>query len=151
MPIHFTCCCYLGPSQYRNAVLTVYRDSHHYKDKTISRPFYLCDRILYTWKDGFCIETGHKSSTELQQLCMMTSSKGNIFRVIGPLWGSPLVTDEFPSQRPVTRSFDVSFDLRLIKQLSKQSRCRWFETPSRPLWRHGNGICTKEPIHAGPT
>ena len=29
---------------------------------------------------------------------------------------------EFPSQRPVTRSFNVSFDLRLNKRLSKQSQ-----------------------------
>ena len=28
---------------------------------------------------------------------------------------------EFPAQRPVTRSFDVFFDLRLNKWLSKQS------------------------------
>ena len=31
------------------------------------------------------------------------------------------VSGEFPAQRPVTRSFDVFFDLRLNKQLSKQS------------------------------
>ena len=31
------------------------------------------------------------------------------------------VTGEFPSQRPVTRSFDVFFDLRQNKGLSKQS------------------------------
>ena len=30
--------------------------------------------------------------------------------------GNSLVTGEFPSQRPVTRSFDVFFDLRLSKQ-----------------------------------
>ena len=30
-------------------------------------------------------------------------------------------TGEFPAQRLVTRSFDVFFDLRLNKQLSKQS------------------------------
>ena len=41
-----------------------------------------------------------------------------------------------PTQRPVTRSFDVFFDLRLNKRLSKQSWGWWFETPSRPLWRH---------------
>ena len=29
------------------------------------------------------------------------------------------VTGEFPSQKPVTRSFDVFFDLRLNKRLSK--------------------------------
>ena len=45
---------------------------------------------------------------------------------------------EFPAQRPVTRSFDVFFDLRLNKRLSKQSWGRWFETPSRSLWRHCN-------------
>ena len=30
------------------------------------------------------------------------------------------VTGEFPAQRPVTRSFDVYFDLRPNKWLSKQ-------------------------------
>ena len=37
-------------------------------------------------------------------------------------------TGEFPAQRPVTRSFDVFFDLRLNKRLSKQSWGWWFET-----------------------
>ena len=41
-------------------------------------------------------------------------------------------------QRPVTRSFDVVFDLRLNKRLSKQSSGWWIETQSRPLWRHRN-------------
>ena len=35
--------------------------------------------------------------------------------------GNSPVTSEFPSQRPVTRCFDVFFDLRLNKRLSKQS------------------------------
>ena len=50
---------------------------------------------------------------------------------------SPL-TGELPAQRPVTRSFDVFSDLRLNKRLSEQSRGWWFETPSRPWWRHIN-------------
>ena len=45
---------------------------------------------------------------------MTTSPNGNIFRVTGPLCGNSPVTGEFPSERPVTRSFDVFFDLRLI-------------------------------------
>ena len=45
---------------------------------------------------------------------------------------------EFPSQRPVTRSFGVFFNMWLNKRLSKQSRLRWFEALSRSLWRHGN-------------
>ena len=48
------------------------------------------------------------------------------------------VPGEFPTQRPVTRSFDVCFDLRLDKRLSKQSWGWWFETLSRPFWRHSN-------------
>ena len=41
-----------------------------------------------------------------------------------------------PLKRPVTRSFDVFFDLRLNKRLSKQSWGWWFETPSRLLCLH---------------
>ena len=52
--------------------------------------------------------------------------------------GNSPVPGEFPAQRPVTRSFDVCFDLRLNKRLSKQSRGWWLETQSRPLWRHSN-------------
>ena len=52
--------------------------------------------------------------------------------------GNSPVPVEFPTQRPVTRSFDVYFDLRPNKRLSKQSWGWWFETQSRPLWRHRN-------------
>ena len=71
----------------------------------------------------------HLAETEI----MLTSSNGNFFRVTGP------VTGEFHAQRPVTWSFDVFFDLRLNKRLSKQSRGWRFETPSRSLWCHYNG------------
>ena len=36
--------------------------------------------------------------------------------------GNSPVTGEFPAQKPVTRSFDVFFDLRLDKSLSELSR-----------------------------
>ena len=52
--------------------------------------------------------------------------------------GNSPVIGEFPSQRPVTRSFNIFFDLRLNNRLSKQSWGWWFETPSRSLWRHCN-------------
>ena len=52
---------------------------------------------------------------------MMTSSNGNVFRVIDPLWWeSTGHRCGFPSQRPVARSFDILFDLHLNKRLSKQ-------------------------------
>ena len=61
------------------------------------------------------------------ECCMMTSSNGKkMFALLVPS----------AAQRPVTRSFDVFSDLRLNKQLSKQSRCWWNETPSHPFWRH---------------
>ena len=54
------------------------------------------------------------------------------------------VPGEFTAQRPVTRSFGVLFDLRLNKQLSKQSWGWWFETLSRPLWRHRNSLTPRD-------
>ena len=76
----------------------------------------------------------------LEGLNMMTSSNGNIFHVTGPLCGEFTGPGEFPAQRPVTRSFDVFFDLRLNKRLSKQQWGWWFETPSLSLWRQCNDV-----------
>ena len=66
--------------------------------------------------------------------------KGNIFRVPGPLCGEFIGPGEFPTQRPVTRNFDVFFDLRLNKRLNKQPRGWSFETPSWSVWRHCNVV-----------
>ena len=79
----------------------------------------------------------------VQNVCnihdMMTSSKGNIFRITVPLCG------EFTGHRwiPVTEAGDevlwrYSY-LRLNKRLSQPSERRWFETPSCSLWRHCYG------------
>ena len=65
----------------------------------------------------------------------------------GPQWRHPMetfsaslafcaVTSEFLTQRPVTQSFYVFFDLRLNEQLSKH---RWIGTLLCSLWRHCNG------------
>ena len=90
---------------------------------------------------------------------MMTSWHGNAFHITGPriddaCWrhqmetfsallaiceGNSPVSGEFPAQRPVTLSFHVFFYLRLNKRVSKQWWGWWFETLSRPLWRHCNG------------
>ena len=74
----------------------------------------------------------------------MTSSNGNIFLVSGHLCGEFTGPGEFPAQRPVTRSFDVFFDLRPNKRLSKQSWGWWFGALPRPLWRHSNDIVCKK-------
>ena len=54
--------------------------------------------------------------------------------------GNSPVHGEFPAQRPVTRNFDVYFDMHPNNRLSKQSWGWWFETQSRPLWRHRNDV-----------
>ena len=56
--------------------------------------------------------------------------------------GNSPVTRELPAQRPLTRSIDVFFDLRLNKRLSKQWRGWWLDTPSCPLWCHCNAAIT---------
>ena len=86
-------------------------------------------------------------------LRMMTSSNGSIFSVTGHLCG------EFTGHRkiPRTKSSDAElwwfFYLHRNKRLSKQWWGWWFETPSRPLWRHCNGtvrqlVCTAVYINA---
>ena len=75
----------------------------------------------------------------------MTSSKGNIFRVTGTLCGEFTGPGEFPTQRPVTRSFDVYLNLRPDKRLCKQPWGWWFETPSWSLWRQCNGKLILQP------
>ena len=64
------------------------------------------------FQDSDSFITYYQTWYDIQHSHMMTSSNGNIFRVTGPLCGA--VTGEFPSLRPVTWSFDVFHDLRLI-------------------------------------
>ena len=82
----------------------------------------------------------HILPTFIKIYIMMTWSNGNIFRVNGPFCG------EFTGDRwiPRIKASDAElwcfFGLRLNKQLGKQSRGWWFETPSRSWWRHCNVV-----------
>ena len=62
---------------------------------------------------------------------IMTSLNGNNSCVIGPVWGESIGHWWFPSQRPVARTFDVFFEIRLDKRLNKQWSHWWFGTPYR--------------------
>ena len=98
--------------------------------------FFILWRIWHRMLSLHTSFSQESSFSQLKQLHnMMTSSNGNIFCVTGPLCGE--FTDDrwIPAHRPVTRKFDVSFNLRLNKRLRKQSSGWWFETPSCPLWR----------------
>ena len=85
--------------------------------------------------------------------CRMLADAAAVVYWVQPWWRHQMVTfsallalcagnsplpGEFPSKKPVTRSFDVFFDPCLNKRLSKQLLCWWFETPSCSLWRHCN-------------
>ena len=59
---------------------------------------------------------------------LMTSWNGNISALLAICAGNSPVPGEFPAQMPVTRSFDVFFNLRLNKRLRKQWWGWWFET-----------------------
>ena len=55
---------------------------------------------------------------------MMTSSNRNNFRVTGPLWGESTGDRWIPSERPVMRSLDIFFDLRLNNRDARDLRRR---------------------------
>ena len=55
------------------------------------------------------------------------------------VWGINRSPVNFPPQKgTATQDFDVFFDLRLNKLLSKQSGRRWFEMPALSILRHCN-------------
>ena len=90
------------------------------------------------WQDVMCNDAIIvKKLSEIQTLQWRHQMEAFSVLLVFCAGNSP-VTGEFPSQRPETRSFDVFLDLRLDKLLSKQSRRRWFVTPSHSLWRHFN-------------
>ena len=60
----------------------------------------------------------------------------HFFALLALCVGNSPFAGEFPSQRPVTWSCDVFFDMYLNKRSSKQSWVWWFETPLRSFWRH---------------
>ena len=136
---HEFTCCHFDNQQQNHVVIQV-------KNRA---PIDVCNSQFYWQYDGsrlgICISSfSHAYAVNVMGVIveeawdMMTSSNGNIFRVTGPLCGEFTGPGEFPTQRPVTRSFDVFLDLRLNKRLSKQWWGWWFETPSWSLWRHRN-------------
>ena len=71
------------------------------------------------------------------------SWNGNVFCVTDPLCGEFTGDRWIPRTKASDTEFDAFFDLHLNKWLSKQSKRRWFETPSRSSWRHCNDMICK--------
>ena len=60
------------------------------------------------------------------------------FRVTGPLCGNSPVVVSSLCKCQWRGNLIFFLDLRLTRRLSKPTWGWWFETPSRPLWRHYN-------------
>ena len=98
-------------------------------NNTITLTSYLPHRLH--WMSNF--RTAEKN---VEVKSMMTSSNERVFfRVTDPLW------EEFTGDQwiPLTKASDAELWC-LSNCLSKRGRRRWFETPSRPLWRHYKAI-----------
>ena len=104
----------------------------------------MCCSIEFKGKIRFNRRPFHKhfffSSKQIVRISWWRHQMETFSALLALRVGNSPVSGEIPAQRPVTRSVDVFFDLRLIKRLSKHWRCWWFETLSRPLWRHCNVI-----------
>ena len=101
-----------------------------------------CQTLVHTpvlrvavWTSSFFLQAADNKHPQVAH--MMTSSNGNtkVSALLAICAGNSPASGEFPAQRSVTRSFDVSFYPCLNKRLRKQSWGWWFETLSRPLWR----------------
>ena len=93
--------------------------------------------LCIPWKKGW-EATFHIIWVSIFWLLIMTSSNETFSAILALCAGIHQSPVNSPSQRPVTRSFDVFIDLRLNTRLSKRSWDWWFETPSCSLWRHCN-------------
>ena len=102
--------------------------------------------ITLTHNDHGGVSNHQSHGCLLNRLFRSRSKKTSKLRVTCLCAGNSPGTGEFPAQKASYaenvsiwwRHHDVYFDLRPNKRLSKQSWGWWFETPSRPLWRHRN-------------
>ena len=109
--------------------------------------------VVYSTVYSDADQRKHQSSASLAFVSWWRHQMETFSALLALCAGNSPVSGEFPTQRPVTPSFDVFFDLHLIKRLSKHSRGWWFETLSCPLWRHCNVGNSPEPVnspHKGP-
>ena len=117
------------------------RVSHHIE--TICSIRVLHHNLITRWTN-FCMfpwQADHGAAVIFQKRSWWRHQMETFSALLALCAGNSPVTDEFPAQRPMTRSFGVFFDLCINNLLSKQSWGWWFETPSVSLWRHCNEKC----------
>ena len=95
------------------------------------------------WFEIWLQDTGYTSLHWIPSSSWLSHQMETFSALLAICAGNSSGTGEFPTQRPVTRSFDVFFDLHPNKRLSKQWWGWWFETPPCPLQRHRNDFRNK--------
>ena len=112
----------------------------------ISHEIYIRFAMLFQCQKWGDIFTGPTNKSVFNRKTALWRHQMEAFSALLAIWaGNSPVPGEFPAQRPVTRIFDIFFDLRPNKRLSKQLWCWWFETLSSPLWRRCNVCDTSVP------
>ena len=123
-------------------LIFVFSNCHEYpyKDMTIFSPKWHTDISLKTdsCHDANYLVAGGALAFRFDKSSRWHHQMETFSALLAICAGNSPVPGEFPTQRPVTRGFDVFFDLRLNKRFSKQSWGWWFETPSGSLWRQYN-------------
>ena len=107
--------------------------------------FHIIGLLQCRWSYPEALQQHHMAIKTSWFICLLTISwwrhqMETFSTLLAHCAGNSLVSGEFPSQRSVTRSFDVFFDLCLNKWLSKQSWGWWFKMPLCSLWRHSNVV-----------
>ena len=147
--------CTWDKSEMTSIKTCLYNNSRKSKVIPIDNVYTICKWCISLMSSVYCsdldIWPDSMKDTIVKSLLKVT----NTVEIIDPWWrhqmetffallafceGNSTVTVEFPSQRPVTRNFDVSLICASPKRLSKPSRRQWFETSSRSLWLHCNVI-----------
>ena len=134
----------------RMSVDRTYYSDVHYSDLIISTMASQITSVSIVYSTA-CSGTGHRKYQSSASLAFVREihtwwrhQMETFSALLAICMGNSPASGEFPTQRPVTRSFGVFFDVWLNKRLRKQSRGWWFETFSRPLWRHRNEIWEEE-------
>ena len=84
--------------------------------------------VLYKTTSMYRVEFSLRNSRKTSHISWWRHQMETFPMLLGLCEENPPVSGVFASQKLVTWGFDVFFDLRLNKRLSKQLRRRWFKT-----------------------
>ena len=129
MPVDGPAALYAKPSAGKQSSVAVYIEDQHLKKgyvvgkltaaQGLSRSFNQLAKVTKRYRMSSSHSTGWITIAIISS--WWRHQIETFFALLAICAGNSPATGEFPAQRPVTQGFDVFFDLRLNKQLSKQS------------------------------